>query len=225
MGYSRADRRKQHERFLLERFLDAAAIEAEISEEREAPDFIIRTEGKLVGVEITELFISHDPASNPKQTQESISTRIVLAAQRLYRASGAPPAHVRVLFRPRCDIKHVSRDRTAKTLARFVHDLNLADGQSADCGPEELDGQLPDEVAFVHALGVPSVELAHWGVARAGWVAPLTAASLQARIDEKARLLARYQRNVAENWLIIVADATKPSQLLRARDDFDPRAV
>ena len=220
-----ADRQKQHERFLLERFIDAATLQAEIIETREAPDFIVRVEGKLIGVEVTELFISHDPSSNPMQAQESISTRIVSTAQRLYQASGAAPAHVTVCFGPGCDLRNLNRDRTANALASFVRGLNLAEWQRVDWQPEELNGPLPYEVSFVHALGVPSFEMAHWGVARAGWVAPLAVTSLQARIDEKAKRLPAYQDTVAENWLLIVADAMKPSQLMEAKDDFDPRGV
>ncbi len=220
-----ANRQKQHERFFLERFIDAAMLQAEIVEEREAPDFIVRVACGLIGIEVTGLFISHDPSSNSMQAQESISTRIVSAAQRLYETSGAAPAHVTVCFDPSCDLRNLNRDQTAHELASFVQGLNLAEWQHVDWRPEELDGPLPYEVSFVHALGVPSFEMAHWGVARTGWVAPLDVTPLQARIDEKSKRLPAYQHEVSENWLLIVADATKPSQLIEAKDNFDPRRV
>ncbi len=220
-----ADRQKQHERFLLERFIDVAMLQAEIIEAREVPDFIVRVEGRLIGVEVTELFISHGPCNNLMQAQESISTRIVSTAQRLYQASGATPAHVTVCFSPGSDLRNLNRDRTANALASFVRGLNLIEGQCVDWHPEELNDPLPYEVSFVHTLGVPSFEMAHWGIARAGWVASLAVTPIQARIDEKAKILPTYQDTVAENWLLIVADATKPSQLIEAKDDFDPRRV
>lgn len=225
MSMQSAHRRKQHELFLLERFVDAAKLQVEIIEPREAPDFIIRVNSRLIGVEVTELFISHDRSSNPIQTQESISSRIVAAAQQLYQASGGPPAHITVCFGPGEDLRRLNRDRTAKALAAFVHGLNLSEWQRFDWVSEELDGPLPNEVSFVHALGVPSFDMAHWSVARAGWVAPLAAISLQARVDEKAKRLPTYQDTMAENWLLIVADAMNPSQLIEAKDDFNPRAV
>lgn len=218
-------RRKQHELFLLERFIDAAKFSVEVVEEREKPDFIIHLDGRPIGVEVTELFISHDRGSNTMQVQESISSRIVSTAQRLYADCGAPPAHVSVCFGPKHDLRELNRDKTAKALATFVQRLNLSEWQRIDWSPEELDGPLPYEVSFIHALGVPTFDMAHWSVARAGWVAPLSATPLQARVDEKAKRLPIYKSSIAENWLVIVADAMKPSQLIEAKDDFDPRAI
>jgi len=219
------NRKKQHERFLLERFLEAAKLQAEVTEAREAPDFIIRFEGRSIGVEVTELFISHDTGRNLPQAQEALSSRIVSHAQQLYQASGARPAHVTVCFGPGCDLRSLNRDHTAAKLASFVQGLQLSELQRVDWRPEELDGHLPDEISFVHALGVPKSEMAHWGVARAGWAAPLSAGALQSRIDEKTTRLLKYRNTVSENWLLVVADGTKPSQLFDAKAEFDSRTI
>ena len=217
--------RKQRELFLLERFIGSADLPAEIIEEREEPDFLIRIDGRSVGVEVTEFFISHDNNSNPMQVQESISSRIVSSAQQIYQTAGAPPAHVTICFAPGQDLRRLNRDETAKSLATFVQRLNLSEWQRIDWRPEELDDPLPYVVSFVHALGVPSFEMACWSVARAGWVAPLSASALQARIYKKAKRLPTYRCTVAENWLLIVADTMKPSQLIKAKDNFDPSSV
>jgi hypothetical protein len=216
---------KQHERFLLERFLEAAALEADIVEEREAPDFIVRFEGRSIGIEVTELFISHDPRQDLLQVQESIATRIVSRAQQIYQGSGARPAHVSVCFAPGCDLRRLHRDRTASELAAFVRSLDLGEWQRADWRPEESNGPLPDEISFVHALGIPSFEMAHWAVARAGWAAPLTPEVFQSRVDEKAQRLSKYRDAVEENWLIVVADATQPSGLFDPSSQFDASRV
>jgi hypothetical protein len=225
MNMRAAVRQKQHERFLLERFFEDAALPAEVAEEREAPDFIVRFEGRPIGVEVTELFISHDASRNLIQAQESISTRIVSRAQQIYQASGARPAHISVCFGPACDLRKLNRERTANELASFVGSLNLAEWQRADWRPQECDGPLPQEISFVHALGVPSFDMAHWAVARAGWAAPLTVDALQARVDEKSTRLLKYRDIVKENWLVVVADATKPSGLFDARSQFDATEV
>jgi hypothetical protein len=217
-------RKKWHERFLLERFFEAAAIDAEITEDREVPDFIVRVQGRTVGVELTEIFISHD-ASSPMQAQESISTRIVASAQKQYQSCGAPPATVTVCFGPGQDLRKLNRDEVARALALFVRELNLSDGQLVNWSPQELVGPLPHQISFVHALGVPTFTMAHWRVARAGWVAPLVADSLQLRINEKAMRLSSYQDTVPENWLVVVANALKPSQLVEVREDFDPDSI
>jgi hypothetical protein len=216
---------KPHERFLLERFFEAAELHAEIVEEREAPDFLVHLEDRFIGVELTELFISHDVNFKSLQAQESISARIITRARELYEESGGSPAHVSVCFGPGFDLHRLHRERTAAALAAYVRCQNLTAWHRVDWRPEEIAGPLPYEISFIHALGVPSVEMAHWSVPRAGWVASLTAGALQTRIDEKARRLPAYLEAVRENWLVLVADRTKPSQLFDNGEGLDAGAV
>ena len=218
-------RQKVRERFLLERFIDAAKLNAQIIEEREAPDFIVRVDDALVGVEVTELFISHDRQCSTPQAGEAISSQIAVKAQRLYQAADGPPAHVTVCFGPKKNLRDLNRDKTAQMLCDYVLTLNLSLWQRINWRPEKLGDPLLNEFSFVHALGVPSFDMAHWAVARAGWVASLTPASLQDRIDAKVKRLPGYQVTIAENWLLIVADSMKPSSLIEARADFDTHSV
>ena len=80
MSNRNAIRQKQRERFLLEEFIKVSRIDAQIVEEREAPDFVVRTGGALVGVEVTELFISHETHGNTPQAHEAISSQIATKA-------------------------------------------------------------------------------------------------------------------------------------------------
>lgn len=217
---------KQRERFLLERFAEQAGLSIKVLEERESPDFLIDVKEEKVGVELTELCILHGPTGSPARARESIANRIVSLAQRIYQESGAPPAHVSICFTPTANLKGIDRDRAAQALVRFVQKLNLACWQRVDVHPYELDeSYLPDELSFIHALGVPQYELAHWAVADAGWAAPLTVSSLQSRVDEKAAKIQEYKTIVATNWLVIVSDGTKPSQMFNTPPDFDPASV
>lgn len=217
-------RQKLRERFLLERFIDAMGLVANIEEEREAPDFLIRIDGQLIGVEVSEVFISHAPGKSP-QAQESISDRIVARARQHYDECGGAPAHVSICFYPGADLRGLNRNRTAETLAKFVCSLQLSPWQRSEYRPEEVNGPLPDQIAFIHALGVPSAEMAHWAVARAGWAAPLTMKILLDRVEEKAKRLSAYQAVVPENWLLLIADRTKPSQLFDLNAELDASAV
>ncbi len=215
------NRKKQRERFLLKQFFEDATLPAEIVEDREAPDFIVQFEGRRIGVEVTQLFISHDTTTNLMQAQESISTKTISKARHIYDASGGPPAHVSVCFSLGRDLRKMNRDSAASALAAFVRKLDLTVWQRVDWRPVEIEGPLPEEISFVHALGVPARDLAHWTVARAGWATPVIVDDLQKRINEKATRLAKYQETVRENWLVIIADATKPSGLFDARSQID----
>ncbi len=241
MSTTAATRQKQHERFLLERFIEAAELQVEIEEEREGPDFLVRFEGRLVGIEVTQLFIKPDQKSKenlelveidsdsaniaPLQVQESISRKMVARARELYQKTDAPPAGVSLCFGLGYDLRALERERTASALASFIQSLNLAPGQSFDWRREENDGPVPREISFIHALGVPNHRLAHWAVARAGWVVPLDENALRARIDEKAKRLPDYHSVVPENWLLIVADRTNPSQMFDRGNALNARSV
>lgn len=198
---------------MLERFLESASIGAEILEDRESPDFLVRFEGRVIGVEVSEIFISTDNSSKSLQAQESISSRIVARAQQLYEITGGNPAHVRIFFGPRCDLTNVNRETAADALASCVRNLRLAPWQRVDLRSHEIKVSLLGDISLIHALGVPRAEMAHWSVARAGWATPLTESALQNRIDEKAKRLPAYQSVAPETWLLLVADRTKPSQL------------
>ena len=225
MSMHARDRQKQHERFLLEQFLRGAALDAEIVEEREAPDFVVCYERRRIGVEVTQLFVSHAVVQSMRQVQESVSTRIVSRAREFYEESGGPPAHVGVYFAPRCDLSKVRRDDIAGKLSTLVRDLHLTPWQRLDCHPEDSDDSFPEEVSFLHALGVPVHMKPHWTVPRADWVVPLTSEVLQARVDEKAELLPTYREVVEENWLVIIADGTKPSGLFEVRAGVEVSGV
>ncbi len=216
---------KAEERHFLESFAAAAAIALQVLEEREAPDFIVQVDGRQIGVEITKLFIEQRNGKSTMQAQESIANRIVGRAQRLYEVSGSPPANITVCFGPGQDLSKLNRDSASQALAAFVSSLALASWQKFDWRPDFVSNVLPAEISFIHALGVPQREMMHWSVARAGWVAPLQTEALQARVDEKVKRLPTYTTSITENWLIIVANAMNPSQLIEARKDFQPASI
>lgn len=214
MLMSSSHTKKQFERFLLEQFLAAAQIEAEIVDaSNEAPDVIIRVGEELVGVEITELFKDQPRASGPLQGQESLEQRIVARASQLYRVSGAQHAHVFVHFSLGRDLRKVNRDETASRLANFVQAQALVPGQLVQWRPDYVTDTLPEAINMVNMLGVPEAGMAHWSSPSAGWVAPMTNEILQAGVNKKAALLHKYVQRVTKNWLLLVSDGAKPSQL------------
>ena len=223
MKTARATYRKERERSLVESFISIANLQAEIVEAREAPDFIITVDGKLTGLEVTELFVSDTPGGESLQARESISSQIAANAQRMYQAAGGSPVHLSMCFYPGMSLRDINRDKAAQVICDFVLALGITASERIDWRPEDYEDQqiqLPEQLAFVHALGVPSFDMAHWAVARAGWVAPLREASLQQRINEKAKRIAAYQNAIQTNWLLVVADAMKPSSLIEPNSDL-----
>lgn len=204
--------KKQYERFLLDTFLAAAKIDAEIVDDsNESPDIVIAVGQDSVGVEITELF--NDTAGTfSLQARESIAQRIVARASEIYRDSGAQHAHVSVHFNLNADLRRLNRDEAAARLAAFVKAQALSPGQHLQWRPDHVTTPLPDAINFVNMLGVPEPGMAHWSAPSAGWVSRMTHEILQRRVDEKAALLAKYRQRVRTNWLVLVSDGAKPSQ-------------
>lgn len=225
MNLRTSARKKDHERFLVECFVRTSGIALNIIDECEPPDFIVEFEGRRIGLEVTELFIEPDGGFKSMQARESIASRIVWKARAIYLASGAPPAHVSVCFAPGADLNSLNRDATASALASFIVERKLGVWDRISWRPEDGDNTLPDEIAFIHALGVPSHDMAHWAAPRAGWAAPLTDSIVQSRIDQKALRLPHYCKVIPENWLLMVADRTRPSQLFDLGDRLNLQGI
>lgn len=223
---SSARRKKQHELFLFERFAEAAKLTPEIVDsENESPDLVVRLSGELVGIEITELFVSEDAQGGSLQAYESIAQRIVTKAQRIYEASGPPYAHVSVLFATGYDLGSLNRDDTAESLAKLVRSTYLPEGRHVQWRQDFESNLLHEAISFLNMLAVPTREMAHWTAPSAGWVATITAELLQRKVNEKASRLPMYLQRVPINWLLLVGDGNHPSRFIRAMPDMNIEAV
>lgn len=225
-------RKKAHEKFLLERFLECSGIEANIEKDWENPDFIIQVDGKRIGVELTNLYIPTHPTRIPMQAEESAENKLLAHARTLYEQSGGKPVQVTALFGASSllsPLNKEARNRIAAALAaqvmkRSLHSMERLVYRLDDFDDDELENStLLHWFSSVTVLGVPTQEMAHWGAARAGWASELSLSELQALVDKKAERLEDYRRVVPENWLLITSDGTKPSQMFRPELTFEPR--
>jgi hypothetical protein len=200
---------KARERWVLEQFLAVSNIRTAIVE-REAPDFEIEVEAR---VEVTELFHAPQPGQLSLQAVASISAEIVQRAERLHAATGGPSLRVSVGFSYRTGLGAVRKDQAAQTLLEIVHKTLLQPGTALDWRPRYKEDLKHAEVfSHVHIYRQPQTFRPHWLVAAAGWVAPLTAELVQARIDQKAPRMAQYKTALPEVWLVIGVLGRDPSQ-------------
>lgn len=218
-------KKKQRERHLLECFLRSAGIEPLSIVDRERPDFMLSFPDGEVGVEVTELLKTDHPDAPPERAQESIADQIIRKAQQLYEQKGGLPVNVSVIFNPGNDLRKALRDELADAIASLIQIQSIKDGETFRWDSKERGVQLPNPVSYIQALGVPSLDYAHWTVPRAGWVAPLTSEALSERISAKAAKLTTYQNSARRVWLIVVTDRTRPSQMFEHRGSFDSSAL
>lgn len=237
--------KKQHERFLLDRFLELQGISPTSVQPREAPDFLIGLEGRDVGIEVTELFIRSgkstvgpEPKERPLlQAEEKITNRIVSKAREIYFDAGNPLLMSTIWFSDRITLDKRKGDQIAELIAHQVQSMSLQDSPEAAWRPSEDENEehpLSEWIDTIRTQRVPEYgdaqwkdRFAQWTFAGSGLVAPLTPKRLQEVIDEKAEKIDRYKEcaGTEEIWLLIVADCTLPSRMFYVATDFPRDSV
>ncbi len=154
------------------------------------PDFLIDLDGRVVGIEITEIFIRPDISTKYPQAAEgpllqeveSITDLIVSQAQEIYFESNDPLVLSTIVFSQITRDKQ-KRKKIVEQIANKIRDMVYgASSQVVDWKPDVLDNRahlLSEAVAFIHIRRVPEKRFARWKVARAGLVANLTPKHLQ----------------------------------------------
>jgi hypothetical protein len=216
--------KKERERRLLEAFFELAGIAGRVEEEREAPDFLIRVEAKLIGVELTEVYVPTSDNEFPPKARESLASKILDEAQRRYESTGGERLQVAVGFSPNTNFRTLNRTETAKAIAEFLLAQELLINRPQTWRPT-LHGPLSFDINFVTAFALPSQAPALWYSPQAGWVVPLTEGILQSCIDMKSSKLSKYRSAAMESWLVLVVAGGAPSQGFDLRPDINSRAI
>ena len=162
--HASAKRKKQRERYFLHAFLRISNLAATLIEEREAPDFLLDVEGRLVGLEVTEVFLQNNGELLPPKIGEAIVDEIVARARRSYEERSGRPLHVSFGFLPNAEMRHIDRrgagDAIANFLLRFDPPMGeLVKLERAFAGRDAL----PEQLTFMHVLAVPTWTMGHWG--------------------------------------------------------------
>ncbi|MGB8477977.1 MAG: hypothetical protein WCE63_03940 [Acidobacteriaceae bacterium] len=229
------EKNRRRERFLLDQFLEQQGIKPKRIDQRKPPDpdFLLDLDGRTVGIELTEVFVRPDKSkTHPRaaeepllQEVESITNLIVSRAREIYSEANNPLVLAKIVF------SQITRDKQkgkqiAELIADKIRDMASRNSSEAvDWEPDVRDNGahlLSEAVAFIHIRSVPEERFAPWKVERAGLVASLTLKHLQDRINLKAQKLSGYKKNknFEEIWLLMVADRTRPSQMLLRRSDL-----
>jgi hypothetical protein len=121
---SQAEAQEQSERALLDRFLAATDQIATWTVERSAPspfpDFVLRSQDRVAGVEVTEVYREHTGEGPRRQEIEGLRDRITLAAQRIWDSSGGCPVEVWVHFNSSFRLRKAHIQPLGSALATLV---------------------------------------------------------------------------------------------------------
>lgn len=183
-------------------------------ENKEPPDFLLRHEGRSIGLEVTELQIDqgrHRRGGSGLRRETALRRLVVVQAQGRYFAAPASSSNVRVHFRPSSarSLAHFDRHELAESISGALRTVTL--------GPFERirldrysDPAVPMPIGFVDALGIPAEIKPRWLVIEPGWSKELEPSDLKPVLEGKNSRLPEYTKTVNENWLLIVADRLQP---------------
>jgi hypothetical protein len=181
----------------------------------ESPDLLVKYNGQVIGLEITELFMpEYRGHERPYGTAalDGIRQRIVRDAQSLYQAETRPLLAVKVWF---CThMKHTKlRPKRSGEIAEALCDLvkewvvlSMPDGVLTP------GARIPEiwRVSVARAVSVPQ-----WERVSPCWLGSLSMEEVQRRIDEKNVFYKAYRENCDRCWLLMVADRYNPAQAFR----------
>jgi hypothetical protein len=216
-------KKKAREESWLNRLQAATGLKFEIEDQRELrehPDFLIRHEGRIVGVEIAELQIDRDKdlsKGSALQKEYSLQRSVVSRAQKLYFTAGNRPINAQVYFRtgPGQSLQSVNRRDLAQAIAQSLGQLTLNASEQCRLDPYSVP-PVPPPVGFVYARCLPKAITPRWQVIVPGWSKEFQGSNVESLLAEKNALISQYHKTVPENWLLIVADGCNPPGMFRA---------
>lgn len=163
-------------------------------DEENWPDLIIRHHGKVFGVEVREVFLDEGrKGSKRKAGERSNMLALATIAGMYYRQAGSP---IRVNTLGSLEDK----EQILLALQDTPGSLQELEQTRVEIGS--------DCVAYVRRLPESFGKYTRWThvTDRAGWVRDLEPAFLEEKIEEKSGKIEKYQRNVDEVRLLLVAN-------------------
>jgi hypothetical protein len=159
--------------------------------EGKGPDFKAETNGRIVGIELTEpdggLFKEIAHQYNVREKTE-----------RILRSEGYPPGLYNVLFQNHCWRGAINHEKLARELANAIK-LRLTPGYD-----EDLDDLSPQWISRISIMAYPPPESSvHVGLSMNGFYIPLPKSLVQQTLEKKESKVRQYRSAVPEVWLLI----------------------
>jgi hypothetical protein len=175
-------------------------------QEHEGPDFLVVTQMRRIGIEVTQIFKTDGKRS--LQTIETTKETITVLSQKYAECMELPPAHVSLFFSLNKNLRKDAQMAIAHRIAKVVRDNMPLPGSSVrlEYGKGGVD--------LVYINRVHSNDRHRWTWPEAGSVLTDAATQLEKAIAEKSEKLDTYLRCCDECWLLIVAPSFKPAGMI-----------
>jgi hypothetical protein len=207
--------KKARERAYLGRFRENFADfpEGEVVS-TEQPDFLIKTESRWVGVELTEYHVQEpdEGRGSPMRALEGTEDKVLRLASEQHQSKGLPPVVVHVLWHPHQAFSRRRTQELAADLADLVQEHLPEPGHEAAIRLRHPAWRsLPQEVASLRIDRRIRFLKNSWKPVRAAFVPTLTPSELQQIMRSKEAKVPSYRQQCREVWLLIVARGFEPS--------------
>ena len=199
----------------------------------ECPDFILQTEKKRIGIELTELKYERNDTQFNMRAHEDFLSSIMLGAQDLFErvcqfklvvdVHFADTLGPSTLLEPGAQEGILIRQGLSESIFRIVED-NLPESTGkkyiVDRTSKYGDLNLPLMIESVHITNVTGrMDEALWYASISTRVKPISVESISQRIKDKDGKLPKYDCSCNEQWLVIIQNSFLMSS------SFDPVAA
>ena len=211
--------KKQVERWQFDRFrqIHGALTEGNVVEDEE-PDFLV-SDGRLVGVELTELYWEEASGALPHQAIEALRARIAEAAWRKYDVKGLSPVHVSVHFNPSYVLGKRDVPRLSDAIADWAASHIPAAGTSFSEEYEwENRAYFPKEVDQLSIFNFAGFEESFFSSPGAAFIPELCRNDIERALRLKEPKVETYRTKCEEVWLLINCDGGRLSNVFKLSD-------
>lgn len=204
-----SDPKKELETYRLERFksfLGEAFPNGEV-EPTEEPDFLVRSAGRVIGIELTDSYKSTVEGQIPDQASESMRKRVIDRAQAIYLSRPLPPVLATFFLNDRIHIEKTAVEEIAKSLADLVErNIPAVGGESKI--PKDWDDEqvLPSVLHEASVRAFESVTETFFSSPGATWVPQLMREDVLRALKSKDSKYPMYRMKCEEAWLLINID-------------------
>lgn len=173
---------------------------------------MVEEHGRVIGVELTELYKTSPAYQLPMQVSESLANRIVQKAQTIYEERGGSALWVSVFFgfHSRLDKKRISE--LASKLADVVSNINIAPDDYVRVENDYLNIKFfPEEIASIQISRRSCITKGLWSVPIATFIPECSSGEVQQAVDKKNLCYPSYRKKCQEAWLLIVHEVSLSS--------------
>ncbi len=189
-------------------------------EKSEAPDFLLRTDNRLYGIELTELKYEREDKEFNLRAHEDFLSQLMQDAQALFESKNDSKLVVDVHFSNELndtvsslddDVRNIIRQDFAETIVKLVEEnIPEATGIQYKIDRTSKYGfhNLPNKIECINIKNVTGRWYdGLWYAAISTKIKPLSVASVSQRLIAKEGKLRKYNPECDEQWLVIIQNS------------------